>query len=138
MTSPTIVPVVNYLSIDESGPHLECAACSACGARYFGRRNACASCGGQDFHTVALSTTGRVEAYSIVHVAQPGIPVPFIAVMVNCDGVLVKANLVGVDPIPTAVETGMRVRLVTFEFGVDAGGCSAVGFAFALEEFDNA
>ena len=37
------VPLVDYLVLGDS-PHLVASECVACGARYFDRRNACASC----------------------------------------------------------------------------------------------
>ena len=37
------VPLVEYLVLGDS-PHLEANECTSCGARFFDRRNACASC----------------------------------------------------------------------------------------------
>ena len=51
----------------------------ACGARFFDRRNACASCSGTEFRTVPIATDGEVRAFTIVSLAAPGIPVPFVA-----------------------------------------------------------
>ena len=42
------LPIVDYLVLDES-PYLEVNECNNCSARFFDRRNACASCGGTDF-----------------------------------------------------------------------------------------
>ena len=63
--------------------------------------------------------------------ARPGIEVPFVAAMVDCGGVLVKANLRSVDPTVQDVETGMSVRLVTYELDADADGRQSIGFGFA-------
>ena len=40
------VPLVSYLVLDER-PHLIARQCRQCRARFFDRRNACASCGSQ-------------------------------------------------------------------------------------------
>jgi uncharacterized protein len=72
-----------------------------------------------------------VRAYTVVHRAPPGVPTPFAAAIVDLDGGgTVKANLVGIDTDPGAIETGMRVALTTYIAGVDAKGTEAVAFAY--------
>jgi uncharacterized OB-fold protein len=126
---PTQVPLVDYLVLGEN-PHLIAHQCRSCGARFFDRRNACASCGGQDFETVEIPTTGEVRTFTIVSFAAPGIPVPFVAAVVDCGGTSVRANLVNVEPDPEHVRTGMKVRLTTFPIGTDDEGTEAIGFGF--------
>jgi len=123
------VPLVDYLVLGDD-PHLEAHECTACGARFFDRRNACASCGGQDFRPVAIATQGEVRSFTIVSMAAPGIPVPFVAAVVDCDGTSVRGNLVGVDPDPEHVHTGMKVRLATYSMGTDDNGTEAIGFGY--------
>jgi uncharacterized protein len=125
----TSIPLVDYLSLDDE-PHLIAHECSACGARYFDRRNACASCGGGEFAPVAVATTGEVRAFTIVSFAAPGVPVPFVAALVDCDGTSVRANLINVEPDADHVHTGMKVRLATYPLGPDDNGVEAVGFGF--------
>ena len=126
---PEQIPFVDYLVIDDE-PHLVARECTACGARYFDRRNACAGCFATDFATVDVPTEGEVRAFTIVSMASPGVLVPFVAATVDCGGTSVRANLVNVDPTPEAVTLGMKVRLVTQTVGVDAVGTEAVGFGF--------
>ena len=83
----------------------------ACGARFFDRRNACASCFATDFTTVPVATEGTVRTFTIVTFAAPGVPAPFVASVVDCDGTQVRANLVNVEPDPEHVRDGMKVRL---------------------------
>jgi uncharacterized OB-fold protein len=123
------VPLVDYLVLGES-PHLEANQCTSCGARYFDRRNACASCSGTDFERVPVATTGEVRAFTIVSMAAPGIPVPFVAATIDCDGTTVRGNLVNVEPDPEHVELGMKVKLATYSLGEDDAGTEAVGFGF--------
>ena len=128
-TGPASVPVVSYLVL-EGEPHLEAQECTACGARFFDRRNACASCSGSDFRSVVVATEGEVKAFTIVSLAAPGIPVPFVAGVVDCAGTSVRANLINVEPDPEHVTLGMKVRLATYSMGVDAAGTEAIGFGF--------
>ena len=44
-----------------------------------------------------------MRAFTIVSLAAPGIPVPFVASVVDCDGTSVRANLVNVEPSPEHV-----------------------------------
>jgi uncharacterized OB-fold protein len=123
------IPLVDYLVLD-GAPHLEANRCSSCGAQFFDRRNACASCGGTAFTKVAVPTTGEVRAFTIVAFAAPGVPVPFVAAVVDCDGTSVRANLVNVEPDADHVHTGMKVRLTTYPLGKDDNGVEAIGFGF--------
>lgn len=123
------VPIVDYLVLDPE-PHLVAHECTDCGARFFDRRNACASCSGQSFRTVDIPTEGELRAFTIVAFAAPGIPVPFVAGVVDCGGTSVRANVINTEPDPDHVHTGMKVRLATYPIGTDSNGVEAVGFGF--------
>ena len=123
------VPLVDYLVLGDS-PHLVANECVACGARYFDRRNACASCEGDQFRQVVVPTEGEVRAFTIVTYAAPGVPVPFVASVIDCGGTSVRANLVNVEPDPEHVRLGMKVRLATFPIAADSEGTEAIGFGF--------
>lgn len=123
------IPIVDYLAL-EPEPHLRAHQCTACGARFFGRRNACASCGGTSFAAAAVPSEGTVTAFTIVSFAAPGIEVPFVAAIIDCDGTTVQANLANVTPDADHVHLGQRVRLVTTSLGTDAEGVEGVGFGY--------
>ena len=123
------VPLVEYLVLGDE-PHLVAQECTSCGARFFDRRNACASCSATEFRPVDIPTTGEVKSFTIVSMAAPGIPVPFVAAIVDCDGTSVRANVVNTPADPDHVRLGMKVRLATYEVGTDSAGTQAVGFGF--------
>ena len=123
------IPFVDYLVLGDS-PHLVAHQCTSCGARFFDRRNACAGCSGTSFESVPVATHGEVRAFTIVAFAAPGIPVPFVSAIVDCDGTSVRANLVNVEPDPEHVKLGMPVRLATFPIGKDSEGVEAINFGF--------
>jgi uncharacterized OB-fold protein len=77
-----------------------------------------------------VATTGELRAFTIVSMAAPGIPVPFVAAIIDCDGTTVRANLLNVTPDPEHVALGMKVRLVTHSLGTDDDGVEAIGFGF--------
>ena len=93
-------------------------------------RRTCASCSGTEFQKARVATKGTLRAYTIVAFAAPGIPVPFVSAIVDCDGTSVRANLVNVPADPEHVKLGMPVRLTTFPIGSDAQGVEAVNFGF--------
>jgi uncharacterized protein len=124
------VPYVGYLSLGDD-PHLVASECGACGALFFDRRNACASCGGRDFGARRLANSGVLRAFTIVHRASPGVPVPYVSGIIDLDGGgVVKANVVGVDADPGSLTPGMRLTLTTFAVGTDAEGTEAVAFGY--------
>jgi uncharacterized protein len=123
------VPLVEYLVLDDP-PHLRAHECTSCGARYFDRRNGCAACFGTDFRDVDVPTEGEVRSFTIVSHAAPGIPTPFVAALVDCEGTSVRGNLVNVEPDPEHVSLGMKVRLTTYPIGEDSKGVEAIAFGF--------
>lgn len=125
--------LVDYLELDDE-PHLVANECTACGARYFDRRSGCANCSGREFRKVRIADTGTLRTFTIVSFAAEGVPVPFVAGVVDCDGTSVRGNIVNVPPDPEHVKTGMKVRLTTVPVGVDESGVEAVGYGFEPAE----
>ena len=123
------IPFVDYLAL-EPEPHLVANECTSCGARFFDRRNACASCFATEFTKVPISTEGELRSFTIVAFAAPGIPVPFVAGIVDCDGTSVRGNVINVEPDAEHVQLGMKVKLTTVPVGEDTAGTEAVNYAF--------
>ncbi len=123
------VPLVDYLVLGDD-PHLQAHECTGCGARFFDRRNACASCEGTEFKDVGIATTGEVRAFTIVSMAAPGVTVPFVAAVIDCDGTTVRGNVINTEPDPDHVSLGMKVKLTTYPIGTDDDGTEAIAFGF--------
>lgn len=126
------IPAVDYLVLDDGPPHLVAHRCTNCGAQFFDRRNACASCFKTDFATVPLATTGKVRSFTIVQRAAPGVPTPYVSALIdldNNDGT-VKTNVINTEPVPASITLGMPVRLATWVADTDSQGSEAVAFAF--------
>ena len=125
------IPLVDYLVLD-NGPYLQANECEGCGARFFGRRNACAQCGGREFNAVRVSDTGTLRTFSIVYRAAPTIPTPYVSAIVQTDdGTSVRSNLINVAPDPGKITLGMKVKLDTYVVGTDDDGRQAVAFGYA-------
>ena len=123
------VPLVDYLVLGDE-PHLVANECTSCGARFFDRRNACANCFNTEFRKADVPTTGELKAFTIVSFAAPGIPVPFVAGVVDCGGTSVRGNVINTEPDPEHVTLGMKVKLATYPVGTDSAGTEAIGFGF--------
>lgn len=137
MSTKTQIPHVDYLRLGDR-PHLVANECTSCGARFFDRRNACASCFATDFREVEIATEGVLTSYTIVAFAAPGVPVPFVAGVIDCDGTSVRGNVVNTEPDDEHVKLGMKVRLTTTSLGTDDDGIEAIGFGFEPAEGANA
>ncbi|MFM8648614.1 MAG: Zn-ribbon domain-containing OB-fold protein, partial [Actinomycetota bacterium] len=92
--------------------------------------NACAGCFQTEFRPVDIPTTGVLKAFTIVAFAAPGVPVPFVAGIVDCGGTSVRGNVINTDPTPEKVSLGMKLRLATYSLGTDDEGVEAIGFGF--------
>jgi len=125
----TQIPLVDYLILGDN-PHLVANECTHCGARFFDRRNACAACFETEFKQVNIQTEGILRSFTIVTFAAPGVPVPFVAGIIDCGGTSVRANVINVDATPEKVTLGMKVRLATYSLGTDDNGTEAIGFGF--------
>jgi uncharacterized protein len=123
------LPLVNYLHLEPT-PHLVANECTACGARYFDRRNACAGCFATSFRSVDVATSGVLTSFTIVTFAAPGVPVPFVAGIVDCAGTSVRANIINTPADPDHAKLGMNVKLATTSLGLDDNGVEGIGFGF--------
>ena len=124
------VPIVGYLKLG-TRPYLSAHECTNCGARFFDRRNACASCGQTEFKKARVRNGGRLKAFTIVHRAAPGIPAPYVSAIVQIDdGTTVRSNVVNCDPTPEDITLGMRLKLTTYSIGKDDEGTEAIAFGY--------
>jgi len=82
------IAAVPYVVIANSGDHyLVGSRCGHCGATLLGERMACAACGrGDSISRIRLADTGRLRTCSVVSRSYPGVPVPFVAAVVQIDG----------------------------------------------------
>ena len=129
-------PIVPFLALGDK-PHLMGLRCRHCGATYIkSGRVACAKCGeAQSFEDVKLSDRGTLWVYSIVHQSAPGIPVPYVAAIVDLpEKVSVRCTIVDVEPDPAKLPFGMPVRMVTKKVRTDREGRDVIAFFFRPDD----
>ena len=83
-----------------------------------------------EFKDVDVPNDGELQSFTIVSFAAPGVPVPFVAGVIDCDGTSVRANVINTEPDPEHVKLGMKVRLATYAVGTDDEGTEAIGFGY--------
>jgi uncharacterized protein len=129
-----VIPVVDYFVPEAKPPHLLAYVCDGCGARYFERRNGCGRCAGTAFARQPVPGVGTVKTYTVVWRNAPTVATPFVSCVVELgDGLVVKSNLVGIDPAAVDPSVlGQSVELVASDLGRDADGTVARTFAFQL------
>ena len=128
--APAEIPIVDYLVLGKQ-PHLVANQCTKCPARFFNRRNACASCGEMSFEKAKVSNTGVLAAFTIVHRAAPTIEVPYVSAIIKTDdGTSVRANVVNVEADPEHVKLGMKLALTTYEVSQDDRGTKCIAFGY--------
>jgi uncharacterized OB-fold protein len=128
-------PIVPFLHLpDEPGeqPYLLGSKCGSCGTVFVGERLACARClSTEPMQPVRFSGKGTLHVFSIVHQSGPGIPVPYIAAIVDLqEGGSVRCNLEGIDPDPDKLEFGMPVEMFAEKIREDREGNDVIAFKF--------
>ena len=128
-------PILPFLRLPEGPgekPYLAGNKCRQCGTVYLGDRMACSRClSTEPMEELRLSQRGELHVFSIVHQSAPGIPVPYIAAIVDLpEGVSVRCNIEGVDPDPKNLTFGMPVEMFTEKVHTDREGNEIIAFKF--------
>jgi uncharacterized OB-fold protein len=93
---------------------------------------ACSKClSTEPMEMIKLSDHGELHVFSIVHQSAPGIPVPYVAAIVDLpEGVSVRCNIEGVEPDPKNLKFGMPVEMYTEKVHTDRDGNDIIAFKF--------
>jgi uncharacterized OB-fold protein len=134
-TATKELPIVSFLHLPEKAgedAYLAGSRCPECGAAYLGSRMACGRCFyAEALEDIQLSKQGKLHVFSIVHQSVPGVPVPYIAAIVDLpEGVSVRCNIEGVEPDPKQLKSGMPVEMYTEKVHTDRDGNDIIAFKF--------
>jgi uncharacterized OB-fold protein len=87
--------------------------CRGCGKCHFYPRAICPFCWSNDLEWIKASGKGTLHAFSIPQRPVLGIPVPFVAAIVELEeGPRIATNIVGVEPDPKNLRCDMEVEVV--------------------------
>jgi uncharacterized OB-fold protein len=85
------------------------AKCTGCGTLAFPALTACPDCDGGDFVAAPLPAAGNLYSYSVVHMGQKGVDVPYVVGYVDLrEGPRVFGRI---DLAPDAIEIGQPLEL---------------------------
>ena len=127
------IPILPFLRLPAGEkPYLAGNKCRQCGAVYLDERMACSRClSTEAMEEVRLSDRGGLHVFSIVHQSAPGIPVPYVAAIVDLpEGVSVRCNIEGVEPDPAQLTFGMAVEMFTEKVHTDREGNDVIAFKY--------
>jgi len=129
------VPVKECLyripSVSEEKGYLIGSKCRECGECFHPPRMICLNCYSKDMEQVALSTKGKIWAYTIARQTYPGAPLtaPFIVGLIELpEKVVVMSNITDCDL--NAVKIGMDVELYFWKVREDTEGNEVIAYAF--------
>lgn len=131
---PQPVAAMAYVKIGENGDHyLLGSRCGNCGTTMLGPRAGCAACGDSNrISEVRLGDTGRIRTCTVIAKSYPGVPVPFIAAVIEIDGGgVVRGTMRGPIPADPVAQVGKPVRIAI----ADTGQRDASGRAFFAQIF---
>lgn len=86
--------------------------CNGCGAEVFPKPKVCLKCWSEDIADDPLPATGKLYAFTVVHVARKGWRTPYVIAYVDLDnGVRVSAPLACDPKAPPAYDSRMRLKV---------------------------
>jgi uncharacterized OB-fold protein len=136
-TEKTQKPIVPFLRLPEAPgekAYLVGSKCRACGAVYLGPRIACGKClAARDFEEIKFCGKGTLFTFSIVYQTAPGIPVPFVAGVVDLEeGTGIRCNIEGIEPEPEKLVAllGKPMEMFTEKVRTDREGNDVIAFKF--------
>ncbi len=138
-TEKKVNPILPFLRIPAKYPdepaYLWGVQCKGCGAKFLGERTACGNCGATGpFEEQKYGPDGEIYVFSVVHQSVPGIEAPYVAAIIDLDdGVAVRANVYGLDPLKPSTEWfGKRVQMFAEKVATDREGNDVVAAKFRV------
>lgn len=113
-------------------PYLIGSRCDLCGYVAFPKRVICPTCLKEGtMKETRLSTRGKINTFTISHVAPLGFKAPYVQSWVDLpEGPRVFSMITGVEPVEEALHIGMEVELVIDKIRDDEDGTEIIGYKF--------
>lgn len=106
--------------------------CTACGRYFFPKRPVCRVCMRNDtMEEVALSTRGKINTFTLIHVAPTGFQAPYLQALIDLpEGLRIYSLITGCEPVDNALEVGQEMELVIDKISEDEDGNELIGYKF--------
>jgi len=121
-----------YYRFSSGKPYLIGSKCRACGYVDFPPKVVCPACvTNGSMEEVQLSSRGKIDTFSVLHVGAPGFTVPYIlAYVVLPEGPRVLSQITGCEPSEDSLEIGIDVELVIEKIREDEQGNEVKSYKF--------
>lgn len=129
---PILPGIIHEADFSGDKSYLIGGRCNECGRTFFPKLFVCPVClkDGTMMET-ALPTTGRIDTFTVVHVAPKGFKAPYIQAFVDLeDGPRIFSLITGCAPSEECLQPGMEVELVIEKITEDERGDDLIGYKF--------
>jgi len=129
---PILPGIIHEATSPGDKSYLIGSRCSACGRTFFPKRSVCRVCMRDDtMEETALSTRGKIDTFTVVHVAPIGFTAPYIQAFVDLpEGPRIFSLITGCEPSQDALEEGAEVELIIDKITEDEKGNDLIGYKF--------
>lgn len=129
---PLLPGLMHEATSPDEKSYLIGSKCTICGHTFFPPQKACSVCMRNDsLEEVPLSTKGKIDTFTVVHVAPVGFSAPYIQAFVDLpEGVRIFSLVTGCEPSEDALEEGMEVEMVIDKIREDEQGNDLIGYKF--------
>ena len=129
---PILPGIIHQATSPAETSYLIGSRCRACGRTFFPKQSVCRVCMREDtMQETALSSRGRIDTFTVVHVAPMGFKAPYIQAFVDLpEGPRIFSLITGCEPSENALKTGTEVELVIDKITEDEKGNDLIGYKF--------
>jgi uncharacterized protein len=129
---PLLPGIIHEATSPGGKSYLIGSKCSACGRTFFPKQSVCRVCMRDDtMQETALSTRGKIDTFTVVHVAPMGFKAPYIQAFVDLpEGPRIFSLITGCEPSEEALKTGTEVEMVIDKITEDEKGNDLIGYKF--------
>jgi uncharacterized OB-fold protein len=129
---PVLAGIFHEATSPTDKSYLIGSRCSVCGRSFFPKQSVCRVCLRDDsMQEIALSSRGKIDTFTVVHVAPTGFKAPYIQAYVDLpEGPRVFSLITGCEPSESALKTGTEVELVIDKITEDEKGNDLIGYKF--------
>jgi uncharacterized OB-fold protein len=129
---PLLPGIIHEATSPGDKSYLIGSKCSACGRTFFPKQSVCRVCMRDDtMQETALSTRGKIDTFTVVHVAPMGFKAPYIQAFVDLpEGPRIFSLITGCEPSEDVLKTGTEVEMVIDKITEDEEGNDLIGYKF--------
>ena len=129
---PVVAGIIHEATSPGDKSYLIGSKCSVCGRTFFPKQSVCRICMREGtMQETALGTRGKIDTFTVVHVAPMGFKAPYIQAFVDlAEGPRIFSLIIGCEPTENALKNGTEVEMVIDKITEDEKGNDLIGYKF--------